>query len=92
MTRRFCRAWDDDDEDTDGAWEQPRDPAPTEWRLRVYLLGAWLDYGLHGQRQALAMAAAHSAKGRPVELVHERLTPDPDSLPGQQGLPLAPRT
>lgn len=98
MTRRTDRrtdrrAWEDDDdgEDDGESWEHPRDPVPVEWRLRVFVLGRWYDYGLHGERQARAMAAAHSARGRPVQLARERLTPGADSLPGQQGLPLVAR-
>lgn len=70
------------------AAELVRAPEPAEWRVRALVLGAWHDYGLHGEQHARAMAAGHERAGRPVELRREALRPAAGALPGQLGLAL----
>jgi len=89
VTRRR-RPAEDEGEAVEAA-ELDRAAEPAEWRVRALVLGAWLDYGLHGERHARAMGAAHERAGRPVELRHEALRPAADARPGQLGLPLGGR-
>ncbi len=86
MSRRRGPA--EDEGEAVEAVELARAPDPAEWRVRVLVLGAWLDYGLHGEQHARAMAAAHERAGRRVELRREGLRPAADARPGQLGLPL----